>query len=339
MPRTNAARKGSRRAAPRPLRVFASEEDPTAPATGFFSYAVGDRIGPDLTVLGHVAAGRRGDLYQVWSASEWNVFTCKVLAVGRRATRHDRAALKREGRVLRSTRHPNLLRLYAEGEHEGLPYLVLEYVEGPSATEVLDRRPGRRLAAPEAVRTAIHVGAALDHLHRRGWLHLDVKPDNLLLRDGVPVLLDLDSARRIGAGRPARRVGTAPYMSPEQVERRPLSPAADVYGLGAFLYELITGKWPFEDAFRAAIRRQSPGDESPVFPQAAGEPPPPPSGVADVPRSLEGVVMRCLAPQSRDRYPAMDPLLRALHAELTEPEALWPPGVRPARRAPAPVGA
>lgn len=318
--------KGSRRAPPRPLGVFARDGDVSAPARGFFAYAVGDRIGADLTVLGHLATGRRGHLYQVWSASEWNGFTCKVLARNRRTSRRDRAALRREGQVLRASHHPNIVRLYGEGEHEGLPYLVLEYLEGPTLAAVLEDRPGRRLDAGEAVRAAIHVGAALDHLHRRGWLHLDVKPGNLLLRGGVPVLVDLDSARRVGAGTPARRIGTGPYMAPEQVERLPLGPAADVYGLGALLYELLTGRWPFEEAYEEAGSRSEA-----VYPQAHGEPPPGARRfVADVPTSLEAIVRRCLAPRPADRFEGIPPLLRALHAELSQPAALWPPGVRPA---------
>jgi eukaryotic-like serine/threonine-protein kinase len=108
------------------------------------------------------------------------------------------------------------VRSYGVGEHDGLPYLLLEYLEGPSLFDVLETQPQRRLEISDAVRAAIHIGAALYHLHRRGFLHLDLKPANLLLRDGVPVLIDLDSARR--ATRPAAepRLGTAPYMAPEQ---------------------------------------------------------------------------------------------------------------------------
>src|SRR5690606_38411415 len=102
-------------------------------------------------------------------------------------------------------RHPNLVRSYGTGEHAGLPFLLLEYLDGPSLFEYLESRRPRRLAPADAVRLAIHIGAALYHLHRAGTLHLDLKPANLLLRGGVPVLVDLDTARSVGGPPPRRR--------------------------------------------------------------------------------------------------------------------------------------
>lgn len=319
--------KGSRRGPPRPVGVFGPTAALAAPSTGFFAYAVGDRIGPDLTVLGHLATGRFGHLYQVWSADEWNAFTCKVLAPGRRDSRHAVASLRREARVLRQCHHPNIVRVFGEGRHDGLPFLVLEYLEGPTFAEVLGSRPAGRLELGEALRATIHLGAAIAHLHRRGWLHLDVKPGNLLLREGLPVLVDMDSARPIGAGAPAERIGTGPYMAPEQVDRRPLTEAADVYGLGAFLYEMLTGRWPFESEYGART------GEGSSYPQADGTSPPPPSRFAtDLPASLDPIVLRALAPQPSERYGSVPALLRDLHRELSGAQALWPRGVQPTRR-------
>ena len=322
------AEKGSRRGAPRPVGVFGPTAAPAAPSTGFFPYAVGDRIGPDLTVLGHLATGRFGHLYQVWSAEEWNAFTCKVLSPRQRDSRRAVASLRREARVLRQCHHPNIVRVFGEGHHDDLPFLVLEYLEGPTFADVLSDQPIGHLELGEALRATIHLGAAIAHLHRRGWLHLDVKPGNLLLRDGLPVLVDMDSARPVGAGAPAERIGTGPYMAPEQVERRPLTEAADVYGLGAFLYEMLTGRWPFESEYGTRAGEGSP------YPQAAGVPPPPPSRfVPELPTSLDPVVLRALAPSPTERYVAVPPFLRALHRELSGTEAMWPRGVQPTRRA------
>lgn len=308
----------------------ARESDGARPPDGAYPYAAGDRIAGDLTVIGHLAAGRLGHLYQVWSAREWCAFTCKILSPERRGDRPRTAALRREARVLRAARHPNIVRCFGSAEHDGLPFILLEYLDGPSLFEVLETRPRRRLDLADAVRAAVHLGSAVYHLHRKGYLHLDLKPANLLLRDAVPVLIDLDTARPIRARRPGRRMGTAPYMAPEQVTCDPLSPGTDVYGLGALLYELITGRWPFEDVYlgeeqRRGLERQ--------YPQVAGRLPTAPGAFdAAVPPSLERTILRCLEPSPTARFPDMHELLLALTAELGESDSLWPRGVRAERR-------
>ena len=304
---------------------------PGRPGWKRYPYGVGDRIAGDLTVIGHLAPGRVGHLYQVWSANEWCALTCKILSPHLPGDRAAVATLKREARILRCLDHPNVIRGFGGGEHDGLPYLLMEYVEGPSLFDLLERRPDRRLGVADAVRAAIHVGAGLHHLHRRGYLHLDLKPANLLLRNRVPVLVDFDAARPIRPGqRPRLRLGTAPYMAPEQVRRDSLTPAADVYGLGAVLYEMLTGRWPFEAVYAGDEPRD--GEER-VYPQLGEEAPPPPRRFnPEIPESLDLAVQRCLDPVPSARYPSMHALLLALVEELDEPVSLWPRGVRAERR-------
>lgn len=296
-----------------------------------FPYPIGYRIDGDLTVIGHLAGGRIGHLYQVWSARDWCAYTCKILSAERRERRGDVAALRREARILRRLRHPALVRSFGEGEHEGLPYLLMEYLEGPSLLAVLENAPSRQMDIADAVRTGVHLAAALHHLHRRGFLHLDLKPANLLLRDGVPVLIDFDNARPIRAGvKPKGRLGTAPYMAPEHAARQELTPAADVYGLGALLYELVTGRWAFEDDYSSEER--APGDAG-QFPQLLGKRPPPPSQFrGGLPATLESTILQCLAFDPAERFPGMHQLALALMSELAEPESLWPANVRAERR-------
>ncbi|MEX0890853.1 MAG: serine/threonine-protein kinase [Gemmatimonadota bacterium] len=295
-----------------------------------YPYALGDRIAGDLAVIGHLEVGRLGHLYQVWSAREWCAFTCKILAPTERSNADAAATLRREGRILGAVRHPNLVRSYGEGEHDGLPFLLMEYLEGPSLFDVLEERPARRLEPSDAVRAAIHLGAALYHLHREGWLHLDLKPANLLLRDGVPVLIDMDAARRMEEAPPEERLGTGPYMAPEHVRGEPLGPAADIYGLGALLYELLTGRWPYEDVYTEAEPRQ--GQER-QYPQLGSAPPPEPGRYAPgLSASLARTVLTCLAPDPADRFDSLHPLLLGLAAELEEPVSLWPVNVSAERR-------
>jgi eukaryotic-like serine/threonine-protein kinase len=318
-------------APPRRLGLLdAREARPGRRPPADFPYAVGYRIAGDLTITGHLAAGQSSHLYQVWSARDWCAFTCKIIAPEFAGSRARMGALRRESRILRAVGHPNIVRCFGSGEHEGLPYLLLEYLEGASLFDVLENQPGRRLEITDAIRAAVHLGAALYHLHRRGFLHLDLKPANLLLRDGVPVLIDLDTARRADPERrPKRRLGTAPYMAPEQARREPLGPTADVYGLGALLYELLTGRWVYEDVYD----EPGPDGRPRQFPQAEGEPPPPPRLFRKaIPETLEQTVLGCLAPDPADRFPTMHQLLLALVTELPEPVSLWPAGVRAERR-------
>jgi len=303
----------------------------TQPVRRSYPYAVGDRIAGDLTVFGHLSPGRFAHLYQVWSAGEWAAFTCKILSPKLRDDRRARAALRREARILRPLRHPNIVRTFGQGEHDGLPFLLMEYLEGPSLFEVLESRPKRMLGVADAVRTALHAGAAIYQLHRRGFVHLDLKPANLLFRDSIPVLVDFDAARPILPARsPSWVPGTAPYMAPEQVRREPPTPAADIYGLGAVLYEMVTGRWPFEAVYqeeepRTGVERQ--------YPQLGLALPPPPRAFnPEVPEALERTILRCLAPQPADRFESMHQLLLALVTVLDGPEALWPHGVYAERR-------
>jgi serine/threonine-protein kinase len=120
-------------------------------------------------------------------------------------------------------------------------------------------------------------------------------------------------------------------MAPEIVLRQPLSQATDVYGLGALLYELLTGRWAYEDVYQEEVRKS--GLER-QFPQIEGTPPDPPSWhEPGVPPSLEATVLRCLASDPAERFPSLHALLRALTEELDEVDALWPSGVEVERRA------
>ncbi|HET7322199.1 MAG TPA: serine/threonine-protein kinase, partial [Longimicrobiaceae bacterium] len=196
-----------------------------------FSLAVGDRVG-ELTVIGHLARGRITELYQVWSTEHWCALTGKLVAPDHLGGEALPMPFRREERVLKRLRHPNIVRLFGSGIADGRPFLLLEYFAGPSLFDMLESLPKRRLHVPDALRATMHVGAAIHYLHRQGFLYRDIKPGNVLLREGIPILVDFDVVRKIDQRRPADRLGTAPYMAPEQVLREPLTPATDVYGLG-----------------------------------------------------------------------------------------------------------
>lgn len=318
-----------------------------------FSLAVGDRVG-ELTIIGHLARGRMTELYQVWSNEHWCALTGKMAAPG--ALKDDTApsSFRREERVLRRLRHPNIVRYYGSGTAGDRPYILLEYFAGPTLFDMLESLPRRRLHVPDAVRAAMHVGAAVHYLHRQGYLYRDLKPGNVLLREGIPILVDFDVVRKIDGRRPADRLGTAPYMAPEQVLRETLTPATDVYGLGALLYEMLTGHWPTEEPLEddedwdeewlqtGQVPRGTPDAEANEldtadlvrrYPQLTRSPVPPREHLSHLDAGLERIILRCLAPDPAERFQTLSGLLAALGPTLKGRHRLWPEAAPVERRA------
>jgi serine/threonine protein kinase len=318
--------------------------DPARPRADF-SLSVGDRVG-ELTVIGHLARGRVTELYQVWSNEHWCALTGKLVAPEHHNGKSPPASFRREENVLRRLRHPNVVRFYGSGIAGGRAYILLEYFSGPSLYEMLESLPKRRLHVPDAIRAAMHVGAAIHYLHRQGYLYRDLKPGNVLLREGIPILVDFDVTRKMSQRRPADRLGTAPYMAPEQVRREALTPASDVYGLGALLYEMLTGRWPTEEPvdeededewddewFDSAPPPRTPtGAREPLqtselvarYPQLTTPPVPPREHLPHLDSGLERVLLRCLAPDPADRFQTVSGLLAALAPQLKGRYRLWP---------------
>lgn len=320
--------------------------DPIRPRADF-SLAVGDRFG-DLTIIGHLARGRVTELYQVWSNEHWCALTGKIVAP---ADADDDApvSFRREVTVLKRLAHPNIVHYYGSGDVEGRGFLLLEYLSGPSLFEVLESLPRRRLHVPDAIRAIMHVGAAVHYLHRQGYLYRDLKPGNVLLREGIPILVDFDVVRKIDGRRPADRLGTAPYMAPEQVRRDPLTPAADVYGLGALLYEMITGHWPTEvpseedewnewsdddlDELRAGNGPITEEQLLARYPQLTSLPVPPREHHPRLDPDLERILLRALDPEPAQRFQTVSGMLAALAPMLKGRYRLWPKDAPIERRA------
>jgi serine/threonine protein kinase len=321
-----------------------------------FSLSVGDRVG-ELTVIGHLARGRATELYQVWSNRHWCALTGKLVAPEHCTDGREPAAFRREREVLEKLRHPNIVRLFGSDEAAGRPYMLLEYLAGPSLFDVLEGLPKRRLHVPDAIRAVMHVGAAVHYLHRCGYLYRDLKPANVHLREGIPVLLDFDVVREIDPPRrPADRLGTAPYMAPEQVLKEPLTAATDVYGLGALMYELLTGRWPTEEPAEDDDDDWDDDDDEPPprrtgapangqetapltrrelelrYPQLRRRPVALRAHLTSIPRELETLVLRALEPDPADRFQSVSGMLAALAPMLKGRHRLWPENAPVERR-------
>ncbi len=224
----------------------------------------------------------------------------------------------REARLAARLSHPNVVSVYDAGEDDGRPYIVMEYVEGETLADVVARRG--RFPPEEARGIALQAARRLAHAHGAGLVHRDVKPQNLILRaDGTLKIADFGIARAAEATALTQAgtiLGTAAYLAPEQALGEEVTAAADVYSLGAVLYELLTGRPPFEAASLADLaERQRKQVIPPVRERAPG-----------VPGQLEDVVGRCLA-----RDPAARPASgRELEDELSGGATV------PTRVAPAP---
>ncbi|MCY1032148.1 protein kinase [Corallococcus sp. BB11-1] len=291
-------------------RLSAAEPEPTR------RFSEGERVGP-YTVVGHAASGAMGDVYRAHDARLGRDVALKVLP-SRFAQDPERLArFHQEARAAGALSHPHLLTLFDVGTHEGVPYLVSEWLEGVTLRERLLLGP---LRPEHAVRLGIQYSRGLAAAHARGIIHRDLKPANLFIGpDGHGRILDFGLARLTENLQDAALtqsgavVGTAGYMAPEQIRGQPVDSRADVFALGVVLHEAVSGQVPF-------------GGDSPVERMSAAlrdEPPP-------LPGALGAVIARCLAKSPEDRFQSAQDLAFALESLATRRSEHRPPLPRPA---------
>jgi serine/threonine protein kinase len=249
----------------------------------------------------------------------------KVLAENLAGDEAFRRRFLREARLSARLSHPNVVRVYDAGEQaDGRPYIVMELVDGETLAEVLRQRGP--LPADETAALAVQACRGLAHAHAAGLVHRDVKPQNLLLqRDGTLKVADFGIARAAegtALTQAGTVLGTAAYLSPEQALGQEATPAADVYSLGAVLYELLTGRPPYElDSLADLAAKQAEGAITPVSELAPGVPP-----------RVEDAVMRSLARNPAYRPASAHELARELEPAGTATAPL--PRPRRGRRGP-----
>ena len=265
---------------------------------------------PGYRVIEHLSRTRRLDTFEVWSDERACSCVAKTLRPDRRGDEHTRAALEHEGRLLIELTHPHIVRGY-ELLTEPELVVVMETLDGETVAHLIERNPDG-LPAADVAWMGIHLASALRYLHRRGFLHLDVKPSNVVAEGGRAKLIDLSLARPPGPVKSG--TGTWCNLSPEQARGGEVGPAADVWGLGTVLYEAATGEPAFDDdaeAWTSVSETWDTDDQREAgFPQLAG---PAPSAVAKngLPPGLAEIIDTCLAPDPADR-----PELEALAIRL-----------------------
>jgi serine/threonine-protein kinase len=263
-----------------------------------------------------------GIVYKARQKGLDRVVALKMILGGVHAGPHELARFRREAEAVARLQHPNIVQIYEVGEHDGRAYFSLEYVDGGSLDRRVNGTPQPAHVAAAVVQT---LARAIHATHQKGIVHRDLKPSNVLLTaDDVLKITDFGVAKRLDreAGGPVGSdtlTGTPSYMAPEQADgKQPVGPAADVYALGAILYELLTGRPPFRGETVLDTINQL----------VSVEPVPPRQLQPQVPRDLETVCLKCLQKEPYRRYATAEALADDLQRFLRrEPIAARPVGV------------
>ncbi len=219
----------------------------------------------------------------------------------------------REARTVASWRHENIVQVYYADVQEGIYYFVMEYIDGPDLAHLLSQyaEDGELMPHEDVLRIGWAVADALDYAHKRGVIHRDVKPSNVMVAsDNRVVLADFGLAMDVQQGTMGEVFGTPHYIAPEQARRSSDAvPQSDLYALGVMLYEMLTGVVPFDDPSPASLALQH-----------LTLPPPPPRDInPELGVETERVLLKALSKSPAERYQTGSDLMRALESSLTSP--------------------
>ena len=257
-------------------------------------------------ILGELGRGGMGVVYKARQVRLNRLVALKMILAGEHAGTEAAVRFLAEAEAVARLQHPHIVQIYAFGDQDGRPYFAMEYVAGGSLADRLDGTPW---PAGDAARLVETLARAIHEAHRQGIVHRDLKPANVLLTaDGTPKVADFGLAKWLdveaGLTRTDHVLGTPSYMAPEQAEggATQVGPAADVYALGAILYELLTGRPPF----RAATALETLEQVKSAEPIAPGRLQP------GLPRDLETICLKCLRKEPARRYAGADALAEDL---------------------------
>lgn len=251
-----------------------------------------------------IGIGGSSQVYRAYDEVQRRDVAVKVLDPQAAGDSRLRKLFVREAQALAKLSHPNVVAVHDVGEVDGLPYIVMEYLDGRSLKERLESH--EPLSVIEAVRIASEIANGLAFAHSRGIVHADLKPSNVLLtEDGKVKIADFGIARapREDADTP-QLFATAMYVAPERIEGKAVTGACDIYGLGLVLYEMLVGRPPFTSGNPAVLLRD----------HVVRQPVPPSHLRPSLPRELDPIVLRCLAKEPGLRYMRASDVAQALGA-------------------------
>jgi tetratricopeptide (TPR) repeat protein/tRNA A-37 threonylcarbamoyl transferase component Bud32 len=265
---------------------------------------------PGYEILGELGRGGMGVVYKARQVKLNRLVALKMVLAGAHAGALQLARFHTEAEAVAQLHHPNIVQVYEVGQHAGLPFFSLEYVDGGSLSQKIAGRPQPPRAAAEAVES---LARAMATAHERGIIHRDLKPTNILLtKEGQPKITDFGLAKRLeddsALTKSGTLMGTPSYMPPEQARGKTheIGPPADQYSLGAILYELLTGRPPFVGTTMletlSQVRTQEPVLPTRLQPKC--------------PRDLETICLKCLQKEPHKRYASCQALADDLHCFL-----------------------
>jgi tetratricopeptide (TPR) repeat protein len=302
-------------------------------ASGFPELAGAPEI-PGYRILGELGRGGAGVVYKARQLALNRLVALKVIPSGHHALPGAVERFRAEAEAVARFQHPNIIQVYEVGEYEGLGYLSLEYAAGGSLERAIAGTPREPAAAAALLET---LARAMHYAHQSGIVHRDLKPANIVMSEGgVPKITDFGLAKLLeqeaGATVSGTIVGTPSYMAPEQLlgPSSVITPAADVYALGAILYEILTGRPPFKGATPLSTLDQV-AHQDPLFPSKLQRSTPP---------DLETICMKCLEKDPARRYRTAEELADELgryqegRPILARPAPLWEKAAKWALRHP-----
>lgn len=260
-----------------------------------------DLIGKNIDrykVVGELGKGGMAVVYRAVDTMLDRTVAIKVIHSEEENQEKFSRRFRREAKTLANLSHPNIVKVLDYGEHEGAPYLVMEYISGGALKATL----GKPIPYADAAATLVPIARALYYAHQQRIVHRDVKPENILINEsgqpmlsdfGILKLVDVEESRGLtGTG---RIVGTPAYMSPEQIRGREVDGRADIYSLGIVFFEMITGRKPYNAGTPIELSMQHLHDPIPKAKQL----------VRDLPSEVEQVIVRSMAKSPEDRYQTM----------------------------------
>jgi len=272
-----------------------------------------DLVGQSLGryhILEQLGEGGMAVVYKAFDTRLERNVAVKVILSGKEHKEKFLKRFEREAKALASLSHPNIVKVIDYGDHEGVPYLVMEYIPGGTLKQKLSNKP---VSWQEAIRLLLPIARSLAYAHENKIIHRDIKPANILItQSGEPMLSDFGIAKileveetldltGVGVG-----IGTPEYMSPEQAQGNLVDARADIYSLGVVFYELVTGRKPYQADTPMAV----------VYKLASEPLPRPKNFVPELPDYVDELLLKALAKNPKDRFQDMGEFAAGLEKRL-----------------------